>query len=180
MSVVASGIGQNLRFGRRKTHHCKTNRRRHQFLAQIRRLRKMRGSGIIGRLPEGFRLMPTMFFSPTHDWLRIEDDGLASIGMTEQGLAGLGRISSITLPEAGRPVAKGEACGHLLGDAGAQDIRAPLSGTITDINQTLADAPETLGETPLTAWLFKMRLSDPTAFTELMDQAGYDAFLAKS
>jgi glycine cleavage system H protein len=123
--------------------------------------------------------MPPLFFSADHDWLRIEDDGLASIGITARGLAGLGKITAVTLPEAGRPVAKGEVCGHLAGDAAAADIRAPLSGTITGINETLADAPEALNAGPLTAWLFKMRLSDPTAFTELMDQAGYDAFLGK-
>ncbi len=123
--------------------------------------------------------MQPMFFSADHDWLRMEDDGLASIGVTAQAVARLGTITAVTLPEAGRPVASGESCGHLQGEGGAKDIRAPLSGTITDINEALIDAPETLSAAPLTAWFFKMRLSDPTAFTALMDQTAYEAFLRK-
>jgi glycine cleavage system H protein len=124
--------------------------------------------------------MQPMFFSADHDWLRMEVDGLASIGVTAQALARLGTVTSVTLPEAGRPVASGEACGHLQGDAGSKDIRAPVSGTITEINEALIGAPETLSDAPLAAWFFKMRLSDPTAFTALMDQAAYDVFLQKA
>jgi glycine cleavage system H protein len=123
--------------------------------------------------------MPDKFYSKEHEWLEIGQDGLATIGITDHAQNALGDIVFVELPDPGRSVAKGEACAVVESVKAASDIYAPLSGTITEHNQAIVDDPSLVNkEAEGTAWFYKMRLADPTAFAELMDKAAYDAFLA--
>jgi glycine cleavage system H protein len=122
--------------------------------------------------------MADKFYTETHEWAEMGDDGLITIGFAFHALTSLGNIVSVTLPEPGRSTAKGESCGLVEGEHAATDIRAPLPGTITEPNAGLSAEPARLNQTPeTTAWFFKMRLSDPAALAELMTQAAYDEFV---
>jgi glycine cleavage system H protein len=121
--------------------------------------------------------MPQMFYSKDHEWVRIEEDGLATIGITDHAQNALGDIVFVELPEPGRSVVKSEACAVVESVKAASDIYAPLTGTITETNPDLADEPAQINRGAEAAWFFRMRLADPTSFTELMDKAAYDAFL---
>jgi glycine cleavage system H protein len=121
--------------------------------------------------------MPDKFYSKDHEWVEIGQDGLATVGITAHAPAALGDIVSVRLPDPGRSVAKGEACALVKTAASESEIAAPLTGTIAETNATITEDPSLVNKDPEAAWFFKMRLADPTAFTELMDKAAYDAFL---
>lgn len=125
--------------------------------------------------------MADKFYTKTHEWAEMGEDGLITVGLTAQLLNPLGNVTAVSLPEAGRSLARGEACGQVEGDAGMVELSAPLSGTITDPNPALTAEPAMLNQTPATtAWCFKMRLADPATLAELMPQAAYDSFVTTS
>jgi glycine cleavage system H protein len=121
--------------------------------------------------------MPNVFYSQDHEWVEIGDDGLATIGITDHAQHALGDIVFVELPEPGRSVAKGEACAVVESVKAASDVYAPLTGTITEHNPGIIEDPALINESAETNWFFRMRLADPTAFTELMDRAAYDKFV---
>ena len=122
--------------------------------------------------------MPETYYSKDHEWLRVEADGLATVGITDHAQHALGDIVFVELPEPGRSVAKGEICAVVESVKVASDIYAPLSGTIAEHNPARAEDPAMVNKTPETAgWFFRLRLADPTAFAGLMDRAAYDAFV---
>jgi glycine cleavage system H protein len=121
--------------------------------------------------------MSQTFYSKDHEWVQIGEDGLATVGITDHAQNALGDIVFVELPEPGRSVAKGEACAVVESVKAASDVYAPLTGTITENNPAIVDEPALINSQAETAWFFRMRLADATAFAELMDKAAYDAFL---
>ena len=90
----------------------------------------------------------------------------------------LGDVVFVDLPQAGRTVAKGEACAVVESVKAASDIYAPVSGEIVEANAALADAPGDVNAEPLgKGWFFKVRLSDKGELDGLMDAAAYEAFV---
>jgi glycine cleavage system H protein len=123
--------------------------------------------------------MSDMYFTKDREWVRMGEDGLATVGITGLARTALGEVLAVSLPEPGLSVARGDACAALKSAVAECSILAPLSGTITEINPALADDPALVNQAPEAAgWLFKMRLNDPTAYTTLMDQAAHGEFLA--
>jgi glycine cleavage system H protein len=122
--------------------------------------------------------MPQLYYSKDHEWVALGDDGLATIGITDHAQNALGDIVFVELPEVSRNVAKGEACAVVESVKAASDVYAPLSGTVAEINQAIADEPALVNSGAEAAgWFFKLRLTDITSVNELMDRAAYDAFL---
>jgi glycine cleavage system H protein len=122
--------------------------------------------------------MPQTYFSKDHEWVRIEEDGLATIGITDHAQNALGDIVFVELPEPGRSVAKGEACAVVESVKAASDVYAPLTGTVAEHNPAIVDDPALVNqEAESGAWFFRLRLADPAAVSELMDRAAYDEFL---
>jgi glycine cleavage system H protein len=121
--------------------------------------------------------MTQMFYSKDHEWIEIGEDGLATVGITDHAQKALGDIVFVELPEPGRSVVKGEACAVVESVKAASDVMAPLTGTIAEHNPAIVAAPASINTDAKQAWFFKMRLADAAAVTELLDQAGYDAFL---
>ncbi len=122
--------------------------------------------------------MPQTYFTKDHEWVRVEEDGLATIGVTDHAQNALGDIVFVELPEPGRSVAKGEACAVVESVKAASDVYAPLSGTVAEHNQAIVDEPALVNqEAESGAWFFRLRLADPAAVSELMDRAAYDEFV---
>ncbi len=122
--------------------------------------------------------MSQIFYSKDHEWVRIGEDGLATIGITDHAQEALGDIVFVELPEPGRNVAAHEACAVVESVKAASDVYAPLTGTVTENNPAIVEEPaliNTAAET--TAWFFRMRLEDPASVNELLDKAAYDEFL---
>jgi glycine cleavage system H protein len=112
-------------------------------------------------------------YTATHQWVRMEADGTASVGITDHAQEQLGDVVFVQQPETGRKVKRGEACAVIESVKAASDIPAPLGGEITAVNPVPNDAPEKLNQDPYGTWLFRIRPADPAEFAGLLDAAAY-------
>lgn len=116
-------------------------------------------------------------FTKDHEWVRLYD-GLATIGITDHAQEALGDVVFVELPEPGRELAEGEACAVVESVKAASDVYSPLTGRVVESNQAIVDDPALVNrEAASGGWFFRLALSDPASFAELMDEAGYEAFL---
>ncbi|MDI6893418.1 MAG: glycine cleavage system protein GcvH [Bacillota bacterium] len=113
-------------------------------------------------------------YAKTHEWAKVEGD-LARVGITNYAQEHLGDIVFVELPEVGRQVKQGEAFGVVESVKAVSDCYAPVSGEVVEINDTLADKPETLNQDPHgEGWMVVIRMSDPAELNNLMDVAAYE------
>ena len=116
-------------------------------------------------------------FTKDHEWVLIEGD-TATVGITDYAQSQLGDIVFVEVPDGGKDVAAGDEAAVVESVKAASEVYAPVSGKVTEGNEGLADAPDTVNNDPAgDGWFFKMTLSDPDELGELMDQAAYDAYL---
>lgn len=119
-------------------------------------------------------------YTEEHEWLRQEDDGLVTIGITDFAQDQLGDLVYVQLPEAGKDLAKGEEAAVIESVKTASEIMMPATGQVVEINAALADEPGKVNEDALGAgWFFKARLVDPAALDGFMDEAAYQEFISK-
>jgi len=110
----------------------------------------------------------------SHEWIRMEDDGNVTIGITDHAQELLGDVVYVELPEVDSEVALEDEIAVVESVKAASDIYAPLSGTIIEINETLEDEPETVNSSPYDdGWMFKMTPSEPSEIDGLMDAESY-------
>ncbi|MFT4101705.1 MAG: glycine cleavage system protein GcvH [Burkholderiaceae bacterium] len=115
-------------------------------------------------------------YTSSHEWLRVEADGTATIGITAHAQEALGELVYVELPDVGRELAANEACVVVESTKAASDVYAPVAGTVTAVNTALADAPQTVNDSPYDAgWLFKLTLADPSQLAGLLSAADYAA-----
>lgn len=116
-------------------------------------------------------------FTKDHEWVRLED-GVAIIGITDHAQEALGDVVFIELPEPGRDVEEGEACAVVESVKAASDVYAPLAGRVTENNPAVVEDPSLVNKDPSgEGWFFKIQLTDEGAFTALMDEDEYTAFV---
>jgi glycine cleavage system H protein len=118
-------------------------------------------------------------YADTHEWLRTEDDGTVTIGITDHAQAALGDLVYIDLPATGRTVTAGEACAVVESVKAASDVYAPIAGEVVASNGALAGAPEAVNEDAYAAWLFRLRPADPGALSTFMDAGAYERLIAE-
>ncbi|HEY1857763.1 glycine cleavage system protein GcvH [Acidocella sp.] len=122
--------------------------------------------------------MSQTYFTKDHEWVRLEADGLVTVGITDHAQNALGDIVFVELPEPGRSVAKGEACAVVESVKAASDLYAPLTGTVAEHNPAIIDEPALVNSAPeAEGWFFRLRLADPAALNTLLDQDAYREFL---
>jgi glycine cleavage system H protein len=122
--------------------------------------------------------MTQIYFSKDHEWVSVDAEGIATVGITDHAQHALGDIVFVELPEPGREVSAGEGCAVVESVKAASDVYAPLAGTVTAANEAIVDEPALVNqEAETTAWFFRLRLADAAAVKELMDRAAYDAYL---
>ena len=115
-------------------------------------------------------------FTDEHEWLKLEGE-VATVGITTHAAGQLGDLVFIELPKVGAALVKGEAAAVVESVKAASDVFAPVSGTVTEVNEAAVANPATVGEDPQGAgWLYRLRLDDPGALDGLMDEAAYAAF----
>ncbi|MGK2931720.1 MAG: glycine cleavage system protein GcvH [Solirubrobacterales bacterium] len=116
-------------------------------------------------------------YHPEHDWARI-DGGEATLGITWYAQDSLGEVVFYDGPEVGAEIKKDEPYAEVESVKAVSDVIAPLSGEVIEVNETLADAPESINaDSYQTGWLVKIRLSDASEADQLMDSAAYTASL---
>jgi glycine cleavage system H protein len=113
-------------------------------------------------------------YATSHEWARVDDDGVATIGISFHAQDALGDIVFVELPEVGAMVNAKEEVAVVESVKAASDIYCPLSGEVTEINEALVEAPETVNSLPYdNGWFFKVKLNDPAELNELMDAEAY-------
>ena len=115
-------------------------------------------------------------YTTSHEWLRDNGDGTVTVGITFHAQDALGELVYVELPAAGRSLDAGEACVVVESTKAASDVYAPVKGEVIAVNDALADAPQTVNESPYEAgWLFKLKLADASQLAGLLSAADYAA-----
>jgi len=118
-----------------------------------------------------------LLFSETHEWVHIEDEGsvkVATIGISAFAVEQLTDLVFMELPPVGKFVAAGEELGEVESVKAVSPLYSPVDGEIIDVNRELPDRLETLNQDPYEGgWIVKVRLTDETALSKLMDYAAY-------
>jgi glycine cleavage system H protein len=118
-------------------------------------------------------------YHPEHDWARVDGDE-AILGITWFAQDSLGELVHYEPPAAGTTVTKDESYGEVESVKAVSEIVAPLSGEVLDVNQKVADEPETVNDDPYgEGWLIRIRMSDPSELDTLMDAEAYRAHVAE-
>ena len=114
-----------------------------------------------------------LLYHPQHDWARIDGD-TAVFGITWYAQDSLGEVVFFDPPAVGTTVTKDESYAEVESVKAVSDVIAPLSGEIIEVNESLADNPEQINDEPYDAgWMVKVRLSDPSEVSSLLDRGAY-------
>jgi len=112
-------------------------------------------------------------YLPSHEWVR-DDADTVRIGITDFAQDELGDVVFVELPEAGEDIAAGEAFGVVESIKAVSDIYAPVSGTVTAVNDDLFDQPELVNDDPFGGgWMLDVEPTDESDFDDLLDAAAY-------
>lgn len=115
-------------------------------------------------------------YAETHEWVRDEGDGVIAVGISDHAQELLGDLVFVELPEVGAALVAGDECAVIESVKAASDVYSPLTGEVTEVNEALADAPETINDDPyVDGWIFKLKAADPAELENLMDADAYTA-----
>ncbi|CAM5497746.1 MAG: glycine cleavage system protein GcvH [Pseudomonas sp.] len=124
--------------------------------------------------------MSELRFTADHEWLRLDSDGLVTVGITPFAQEALGDVVFVQLPEL-QEYAAGDEVAVLESVKAASNIAMPLQGEIVEVNPALEASPELVNSSPLQdGWFFRFRPQDASAVADLLDQAAYDRLLNAS
>lgn len=114
-------------------------------------------------------------YTKSHEWLRVEDDGLVTVGISDHAQELLGDLVFVELPEQGLEFVAGDECCVVESVKAASDVYMPISGEIVEVNEELVDEPELINSSPYdSGWLFKVKPS-ANELEDLMDADAYQA-----
>ncbi|HEU4853711.1 MAG TPA: glycine cleavage system protein GcvH [Nitrosospira sp.] len=116
-------------------------------------------------------------YTKSHEWVRLEDDGTATIGITQHAQELLGDMVFVETPAVGRQLKQGDECAVVESVKAAADVYAPITGEVTASNQELASAPEKINQDAYAAWLFRLKPANTADLEKLLDSAGYQKLL---
>lgn len=117
-------------------------------------------------------------FAPSHEWVRVEDDGTITVGISGHAQEQLGDLVFVETPEIDRVCEAEEGIAVVESVKAASDIYAPVAGRVIDANPDLADGPELVNTDPYGAgWLFKIQPEDISAIENLMGPDDYEAYV---
>jgi glycine cleavage system H protein len=119
------------------------------------------------------------YFTEDHEWVDVDGD-IGTVGISEYAQSQLGDIVFVDVPEEGKQLSKGDEAAVVESVKAASDVYSPVSGTVIEGNAALVDEPALVNsDAEAEGWFFKLTLSDPEELSELMDEAAYQAFVAK-
>ncbi len=121
---------------------------------------------------------PEFKYTKEHEWLAV-DGTTGSVGITDHAQNSLGDIVFVELPKVGAQLVAGKSFGSVESVKAVSDLYAPVSGTVTAVNQELATAPEKVNSNPHSAWMVKITLANPSETAALLSAADYEKFIAE-
>ena len=116
-------------------------------------------------------------YTKSHEWVKLEEDGTATTGITIHAQELLGDMVFVEIPQAGRHLKQGEKCAVVESVKAAADVYAPISGEVISINPELESAPEKINEDAYSAWLYKIKPSNAEELNDLLDSSEYQKVL---
>jgi len=114
-------------------------------------------------------------YTKEHEW--ITADG--AIGITNHAQDSLGDIVFVELPKVGSEITAGKTFGTVESVKAVSDLYAPVSGTVTEVNEALATAPEQVNKDAHASWMIKVKVKDPSEMNALLSPADYDKFVSE-
>ena len=124
--------------------------------------------------------MSQTYYTEDHEWLRLESDDVAIVGITDFAQEQLGDVVYVELPKPGTQMKQGDAVAVVESVKAAADVKAPASGSVIETNDALSGSPELVNEDPAgRAWFYKVRLSNRDELAALMDENAYREFTTK-
>lgn len=119
----------------------------------------------------------TTRYSNDHEWVRLDGD-VATVGISTYAAEQLGDVVYVELPEVGKKVDKGAEAAVVESVKAASEVFAPVSGEVVEINQALADTPQTVNESAeKDGWFVKLRIADKAELDGLMSEEDYKAYV---
>ena len=113
-------------------------------------------------------------YASSHEWARLEEDGVVTVGITDHAQSALGDVVYVELPEVDSTLSAQAEAGVVESVKAASDIYAPISGTVVAVNEVLEDAPETVNQDPYgDGWFFKIEPDNADDLAELLDAESY-------
>jgi glycine cleavage system H protein len=119
----------------------------------------------------------TYKYAKSHEWLALDGD-TATIGITDYAQSSLGDIVFVELPKIGATFAAGDTFGSVESVKAVSDVYSPIAGTVTEVNEALNDAPDTINTAANDTWIIKLAVTGP-ASDALLDAAAYETFVAE-
>lgn len=119
-------------------------------------------------------------YTKSHEWVRSEEDGSLTIGITDHAQQALGDIVFLELPETGRTLSAGETCAVVESVKAASDLYAPVAGEVVAVNQDIVDTPDAVNADAYANWLFKLQPTNAADVATLLDAAGYAAEISQA
>lgn len=118
----------------------------------------------------------TVKYTEDHEWIKVDGD-TGTVGISAYAAKQLGDVVFVELPEIGREMDKGDEAAVVESVKAASEVYAPVGGEVTEVNETLEDAPETVNASPDgDGWFLKMKIADASELDALMDEAKYKEY----
>lgn len=114
-------------------------------------------------------------YASTHEWVRLENDGTVSVGITDHAQEALGDIVFLELPVLGSTLTATQSVGVVESVKAASDIHAPINGTVIAVNEGLTEAPEGVNTHPYESWFYRLQPSNLDELQQLLDADSYRA-----
>jgi glycine cleavage system H protein len=120
-------------------------------------------------------------YTAEHEWVKADGEAPVRVGITDFAQDALGDIVYVQLPEVGSAVRAGDACGELESTKSVSDLFAPVNGTVTAVNEALADQPDLVNSDPYgEGWIVELTLDDPSAVEALLDAKAYQELTSQA
>ena len=124
------------------------------------------------------KVIEGLYYAETHEYVKVEGD-FGYVGITDYAQEQLGNVVYVDAPEVDDEVTQGEEFGAVESVKAASDLMSPVSGTVVEVNEELADSPEKINEDAYANWIIKVQLNDKAELDNLLDAAAYTALCAE-
>ena len=124
-------------------------------------------------------MMNDVRYTRDHGWVCIDDDGIATIGITDYAQEQLGDIVYVQVPEIGRDLVQSEECILIESVKTTGEVKSPIGGRVIEVNELLAEQPEKVNESALDdGWLVRLEPADEEELEDLMDADDYEDYVS--
>lgn len=118
------------------------------------------------------KVIEGLYYAESHEYVKVEGE-FGYVGITDYAQEQLGNVVYVDAPEVDDEVTQGEEFGAVESVKAASDLMSPVSGTVVEVNEALADSPELVNEDAYANWIIKVQLSDKSELDNLMDAEAY-------